>query len=193
MTEYPNWFAHYAEGFFAKHLAPLAGQPGLRFLQIGAFTGDASAWLLENILTGNGSHLVDVDTWAGSDEPEHEAFEWADVERSYDERMAGYRPDRLVKVKATSDRYLATPAGEFDFIYIDGDHTAPGVLSDALGAFRLLKPGGLLAFDDYSWKPSNGGGETKAPAAAVDAFQTCYADRLQLLTLGLQAWFRKLS
>ena len=62
MTTYPNWFECYADRYFKAHLTPLAGLPGLRFLQIGAFTGDASLWLLTNILTGPGSTLVDVDT-----------------------------------------------------------------------------------------------------------------------------------
>src|SRR4051812_16718910 len=90
MSEDPNWVAAYADGFFERHLTSLAGKPGLRFLQIGAFTGDASVWLLENILTDPSAFLVDVDTWSGSDEPEHEPFDWADVESTYDARMAPY-------------------------------------------------------------------------------------------------------
>jgi hypothetical protein len=200
MTDYPNWFNHYAVRFFERHLSPLAGKPGLRFLQIGAFTGDASVWLLENILTGKGSFLVDVDTWEGSDEPEHEPFDWADLERTYDRRTSGWQPASycsgsanawLVKFKGTSEDFFLTPTpNEYDFIYIDGDHTAPAVLNDAVGALRALKPGGLLAFDDYLWK-SIDGVETKSPGVAVDAFAAVYADEIEILETGLQVWFRK--
>jgi predicted O-methyltransferase YrrM len=38
---------------------------------------------------------------------------------------------------------------KFDFIYIDGDHTAKGTISDAIRAFSLLKEGGIMIFDDY--------------------------------------------
>lgn len=191
---YPNWFAHYAVRFFERHLSPLAGRPGLRFLQIGAFTGDASVWLLENILTGAGSVLYDVDTWEGSDEPEHIDFDWTDVHRVYDAKVAPWVLHwKAVPCWMPSAEFLDVEDDEsFDFVYVDGDHTAPAVLADALGAFRILAPGGLLAFDDYLWKPSDGGGPTRAPGVAVDAFAAVYEDRLEVLETGLQVWFRKL-
>jgi predicted O-methyltransferase YrrM len=194
--EYPNWFACYADEFFARHLSHLAGQPGLRFLQIGAFTGDASLWLLENVLTDPDSTLVDVDTWEGSDEPEHEPFDWHDVEHAYDVRLGEYleRPGQLVKCRDTSSEFfLAGVMSEFDFVYIDGDHTAAGVLSDAVHAFEALKPGALLAFDDYQWKPYPDAPAHLAPAMAIDAFTACYQDRLEILEAGLQVWVRKAS
>lgn len=196
MTQYPNWFTPYAQPLFEKYLTPLAGQPGLRFLQIGAFTGDASLWMLENILTGDRSKLVDVDTWAGSNEHEHEAFDWADVERVYDERTQGYRstdymhPGRLKKCKASSWEFFERRYYPFlyDFVYIDGDHTAVGVLEDGVQAIQFAKPGGLFAFDDYLWKPRRG--KDDGPGKAIDALRDIYADRLTTLELGAQAWFQ---
>jgi len=38
----------------------------------------------------------------------------------------------------------------FDAIYIDGDHTAEGVLTDLAMAWPLLKVGGVLIFDDFA-------------------------------------------
>jgi hypothetical protein len=196
---YPNWFVQYAQDYFEKHLTPLAGREGLRFLQIGAFTGDASLWLLGNVLTApvrafSGPFLVDVDTWAGSNEPGHEAFDWNDIERIYDAKTAEFRPSKLVKFKGASERFLSTAlAAEYDFIYIDGDHVAAAVLNDAIRAFHALKPGGLLAFDDYLWKPGDGSGDTHAPRIAIDAFLACYADRLEVIDTGLQVWVRKLA
>ena len=60
-TEYPNWFEMTAKGNFELQLLPLAGKFNLRFLQIGAFTGDATVWLVDNILTQGNSVLEDVD------------------------------------------------------------------------------------------------------------------------------------
>jgi predicted O-methyltransferase YrrM len=188
--QYPNWFGHYAQAFFEKHLAPLAGKPDLQFLQIGAFTGDASIWLLETILTGPQSRLIDIDTWSGSDEPEHEPFDFADVERVYDERTRRFVDAyRLMKYKGTSARFFSGGTDLYDFIYIDGDHTAFGVLNDAVSAYHRLKPGGLLAFDDYLWK--SGSGRLHDPGPAVDVITDLYSDRLAKLDEGLQVWFRK--
>ena len=38
----------------------------------------------------------------------------------------------------------------FDFIYVDGGHDAGTALADGLLSFRLLRPGGLIVFDDYT-------------------------------------------
>lgn len=183
---YPNWFAPYAQPLFEKHLLGLAGTPGLRFLQIGAFTGDASVWLLDNVLTGRGSTLVDVDTWAGSDENAHDGFDWADVERAYRAKV-GLRAQQVID---TSAGFFARNRDEFDFIYVDGDHTPATVLADGVAAYRALKVGGLLAFDDYPWvNPRTGDG----PALAIDAIEACHRGRLRLVQAGPQAWFRKIA
>ena len=45
----------------------------------------------------------------------------------------------------------AEVSGAFDFIYIDGSHMRVDVLLDAVLAWQLLKPGGIMALDDYEW------------------------------------------
>jgi len=188
-TRYPNWFLAYANVFFERHLRRYSGQPDLQFLQIGAFTGDASAWLLGNI---PGARLIDVDTWEGSDEEVHGTFDWEDVEAVYDLRTAKAQASgRLTKVKEPSGEFFRRLPGRecFDFIYIDGDHTAKGVLEDAVAAFGLLKPGGLLAFDDYLWQ--SGKTDENNPGIAIDAVRSIYRAHLDLVDIGQQAWFRK--
>lgn len=184
-TQYPNWFKVTAEAAFQRHLLPLAGQPGLRLLQIGVFTGDASVWLLDNVLTGPGSLLVDVDTWQGSDELAHEAFDWEDVYDTYCFRtMAVCAGHRLQIYRGSSDTFFAEPQEPFDFIYIDGAHDFQSALADAIGAFGVLRLGGLLAFDDYSWG---------TVAAAVSEFAELWAGELETVELGAQAWFRRVA
>ena len=191
MSTLPDWFNGYARDHFATHLAHLAGQPNLAFLQIGAYTGDATTWLLNNILTSPGSTLVDVDTWEGSDEPEHHAMDFAQVEATYDDRTGAHQKSgQLRKIRRPSSAFLRDWAGPpFDFIYIDGDHAAPAVLADAVGAWTHLRPGGLLAFDDYHWH--SGQGPTHDPQLAIDAFTSVYADHLTIITTGLQAWAQR--
>ena len=42
----------------------------------------------------------------------------------------------------------------FDVIYIDADHTYDGVSKDINAAKKKIKPGGLMAFNDYmNWSP----------------------------------------
>lgn len=186
----PNWFANDGQKNFAFNLGPYAVQK-CRMLQIGAFTGDASVWLAENILKVEGSVLVDVDTWHGSNEPSHHQMDWNNVETQYDWKTAHYRNQRkIVKFKGTSDWFFKNNLETYDFIYIDGDHTSYGVLKDAVAAYECLNEGGILAFDDYEW--SAGLGLLNEPRMAIDAFAAIYSERVELIVSGYQRWFRKI-
>jgi len=193
MTEYPNWFASgVAIQYFSQILGEFIGQP-VRMLQIGAYTGDASEWLLNNVLTNPESRLVDVDTWEGSDEEAHRALDWNSVESLYTSRLKSQLADgRLVKVKSTSAEYFATYDEMYDFIYVDGDHTGIGVLADAIDAYDCLNVGGIVAFDDYDWNPDNLPRHL-TPAPAIDAIREIYTGKLEVIAEGYQVWFRKIS
>ena len=90
-----------------------------------------------------------------------------------------------------SHKFLATTDDKeiYDFIYIDGDHTAQAVFIDASLAWKALKPGGIMAFDDYLWEldaPIN-----MRPQAAIDLFIILMKDHLTLIGTGSQIWIRK--
>lgn len=189
MNQYPNWFLQGgAEHNFSKHLLSLKGQP-IKALQIGAYTGDATVWLLENVLTSPESSLTDVDTWQGSDEPDHANLDWQSVEQVYDSKTAQYvSNNKLVKVKSTSDEFFETNKIFYDFIYVDGDHTAASVLKDGINAIKFLAPGGIVAFDDYMWR--SGKGPTYDPYPSIEAIVTAFIDKFDLIESGLQIWLK---
>lgn len=191
MTEYVSWFANDGLKNFSDHLPVLSNKP-VRCLQIGAYTGDASVWLYNNVLTHPDSVLVDVDTWEGSDEPEHHEMNWNTVESIYDIKTAAARKQRkIVKYKGTSDSFFRNNVEMYDFIYVDGDHTSYGVIKDAVAAFECLKVDGIIAFDDYLW--SAGLGPINEPKLAIDAFWNIYQGRIELMFRDYQCWFRKVS
>lgn len=192
MTEYVNWFANDGQKNFYMHLLRnFAGKP-IRSLQIGAYTGDASVWLYENLLTHPDSVLIDVDTWEGSDEPVHHQMNWSTVESLYDFKTKQGQEDRkIVKYKGTSNSFFKNNREMYDFIYVDGDHTAYGVIKDAIAAYECLNIGGIIAFDDYQW--SAGLGPLKEPKMAIDAFGSIYRDRLELVLQDYQCWYKKIQ
>ena len=53
------------------------------------------------------------------------------------------------------ERYLASKGhGNFemlDWIYVDGDHSYEGCISDLKTAKEIVKPGGLIMGDDFGW------------------------------------------
>ena len=192
MSNYPNWFAMGAQWYFKKHL-PAFEDKKVSFLQIGAYTGDASKWMLDNVLTHDESTLTDVDTWEGSDEAIHKSFDWISVEEIYNEKVGLYLSNgKLLKFKGTSNDFFSASGflhRTYDFIYVDGDHTAAGVLQDGINALECAAEGGLVAFDDYTWK--SGKGPTFDPRPAIDALMVAYADRFEVIDKGTQVWLRR--
>lgn len=187
MTNYPNWFLQGgAQGNFEKYLLTFSGKK-ISALQIGAYTGDATEWLMLNVLTSPESSLVDVDTWEGSDERAHKEMNWNSVESVYDSRIEVYGA-RVCKNKTTSDEFFETNNALYDFIYIDGDHTAAAVLKDGVNAVKFIAPGGIIAFDDYLWR--SGKGAAYDPYPAINAIMLCFSDKFDVIEAGLQVWLK---
>jgi methyltransferase family protein len=198
--KYPNWFEMTARKNFERYLLPVRGKPDARFLQIGAYVGDATVWLMENVLTDPTSLLEDVDTWQGSpDDPGTDGMDFVEVERLYDKRTKVWRDQgTLEKYRMTSREYFAkcvTDWGnledrseEFDFIYIDASHKASEVMHDAINAAMMLRHSGLLAFDDYRWH--SGKGAAYDPGTAIDAFMSLYGD-VYVIEWDAQVWIQR--
>jgi predicted O-methyltransferase YrrM len=94
----------------------------------------------------------------------------------FDRNLAAYGT-RLRKMVGTSIKALGSLREEnavFDFIYVDGSHQRDDVMIDCLGAWRLLRVGGVMLMDDYTWKPDNPEAERVAPA--VDTFLAWHGD-----------------
>jgi hypothetical protein len=197
VADYPNWFAKSAQANFATYLIQDTGLPNLKYLQLGAFTGDASAWLMDNILTDDTSYLTDVDTWEGSDEDEHKSMDFDDVMNTYLNRLGDYEKySRCYNYRTTTTKFLLSRLAEqrehlveYDFIYIDADHTTVGVLLDAELSWPLLKSGGIMAFDDLTWgadlPPS------QSPKAGILLFAERHRDEFDLIVANTQYWIKK--
>jgi hypothetical protein len=79
---------------------------------------------------------------------------------------------------------------EFDFTYIDGDHTASSVLEDIVRSFQLIRSGGVILLDDATrWKYTKhstnekSGDPSLSPRLAVDSFIHCNWNRIELLDI----------
>jgi Methyltransferase domain len=171
-------------------LADLVGQPGLRFLEVGCFEGMATLWLLENVLTGPGSVIVVVDTFQGSLEHGPMGVDTDDLEARFRGNVHRHR-ERVEVHVGESCHQLRHLSGGFDFIYLDGSHRAPDVLTDSVLAWDLLKPGGLLCWDDYAWGREPLLHQLDRPEVAVDAFLACYRGELEEVYRGYQVVVQK--
>ena len=113
--------------------------------------------------------------------------------------QASQHPDaeRVRKLKAPSHVALAQliveGTVEFDVIYIDGCHEPAAVLRDACQAWELLKPEGILIFDDYAWHLVTRQPDRTCPKAAIDVFLNVYGPQLIVLELDYQCIVQKLA
>jgi tetratricopeptide (TPR) repeat protein len=183
-----DWFSHNI-GNWGQWLAEYKDRADCRFLEIGAFEGMASCWLLDNILTHPSSELVCCDLWSGIIQGDGNTGE--QVEAAFDNNVRRFGR-RIRKLKGRSDASLARFLAEgrqFDFIYVDGDHYGPEVLRDGVLAFSLLSPGGILVFDDYGWQMP---GVKVLPNEAIEAFLQVFRYEIEVLAKQWQVALRRI-
>jgi hypothetical protein len=179
-----------------RHLRRFAHRPGLEFLEIGSFEGASACWLLNNILTGEGSRITCVDTFdfagQGSYYYQDGGSESMSIEARFDFniRQTGSAHKQNKVIGYSQEALRALPFSTYSFIYIDGSHKAVNVLEDAVLAWPLLKKGGLLTFDDYEWEgdpdPLN------CPRVAIDAFLDVFETHYAMIHRGYQVTVEKL-
>jgi predicted O-methyltransferase YrrM len=199
MTDYKftqDWFSHNIPVWEQlKGLLPQGEERG--FLEIGSFEGRSMVWTVENMMQ-DGDEIYCIDTWEGSEE--HSAETVQGIEDRFNHNAALLRnkfPEKWISEnKGTSTQVLAcwltgvdNDDPTFDFIYIDGSHTAKDVLTDACMAWPLLKQGGLMVFDDYLWGDSRD--ILHRPRFAVDVFTNIFAEGLDIVHIGHQFVVRK--
>lgn len=133
---------------------------------------------------------MDVDTWEGSDEPDHEPMDFNDVYETYKTKTKMYKT--IKHFKSTTTWFLSSVRKDpdYDFIYVDADHTTVGVILDAELAWPQLKSGGIMAFDDYTWGHASGDPRL-APQVGIDLFLHRHLGDYELLTKNAQVWIRK--
>jgi predicted O-methyltransferase YrrM len=104
--------------------------------------------------------------------------------------MAPFAEQVEVRVGQSQELLRSEPLYSFDFVYIDGSHKAADVLEDAILSLRLLKPGGIMIFDDYLWAAFED--PLDNPRPGIDAFLHAFAQQYDLLWFGNQVAVRKI-
>lgn len=186
-----DWFSHNVSTF--KHCMTLLPERK-EFLEIGCFEGRATVWMLQNGLDEDG-RITCIDTFQGGEEHARLGVEFGSVRRTFEDNINEAKGERQIvrTIQDTSYGGLAwciSSLRKFDFIYIDGSHTAPDVLTDACMAFGMLNKGGVMLFDDYFWidEPHI----LHRPKIAVDTFVNLFSEQCEPCVVGHQVGVKKL-
>jgi predicted O-methyltransferase YrrM len=184
----PNWKAW---------LAHLVGKQNLRALEIGSCEGRSALWLMDNVLTDPSCILDCVDPFEGAGRADSGISATyaplATALRNFEANIEPYGR-KINHRRHRSDVFLPYAARyrePYDFIYIDGSHLASDVLSDSVLSWPLLKPGGVMIWDDYRW--CEAGMELEdCPQPAINAFLSAYRKQLVRIpdveNAGNKAW-----
>lgn len=171
-----------------------------KIIEIGSFEGRSTVWMLENLINHPDSRVYCVDSFQGGEEHGGISFEKVYDTFMHNIRQTG-KAQQVEVIKNKSHLALAslisTLHEQIDFIYVDGSHQAPDVLSDLVFSFHLLKEGGLLICDDYLWRDGlNAMDVLDAPKIAIDSFSNIYFKKLDALsgiTLYQVAYVKKIT
>jgi hypothetical protein len=166
------YFTMGANEFFNRNITEFIGKPNLRFLEIGSYIGTSATEQLKNVLTGENSTITCVDIW-----------DTLGIEDLFDKQTLPYA-DKITKVKSDSKVWLEQNQDQrFDFIYIDGDHSAASIEFDTRLSWPMLKIGGVMALDDVLLNDET--------TQANNAFVESVKDKIIIIENGYQIWLRK--
>jgi predicted O-methyltransferase YrrM len=174
-----------------KDLQEFKGKPNVHALEIGCFEGQSACWFLDNILTDPTSRLICVDPFAVPMATILLKF----FEARFDQNVAASgAADRVTKLIGQSQVVVRTlQHSQFDFIYVDGSHKVGDVLQDAVLAWTVLRPGGIVMFDDYALVDDVSEGlRARAPGRALDAFMSILGGSATLVRRDWQLVLRKM-
>lgn len=184
-----DWTTHKLAPWFDA-LDPFQGKL-TSILEIGSWEGRSAIAFLEILPMAS---ITCVDTFGGSAnhlaDPELTA-RLPLLEGRFDRNTAAYH-SRIRKMVGRSVAVMddLTDAGrQFDIVYIDASHRRDDVLADSILAWRLLKVGGLMMWDDLrfklEWEPA------ERPADALLLFCAMFGECMEEIHRGMQLLARK--
>ena len=177
-----NWLNHVNVGEYSSR--------EIKYLEIGTFYGANVISVADSYGLHNDSKLYCIDPWEDyEDYPEYKGQQ----ENTYSQFLSNLNncgvTDKVNIIRGYSNNEI--PKFEdsfFDIIYIDGNHEPEYVLEDAVLAFRKLKDGGMLIFDDYGW------GGPDLTQKGIDSFLNAYRKRrVYLGEINSQIFIKKIK
>jgi hypothetical protein len=143
-----------------KILKPLVGRVK-SVLEVGSCEGGSALFWYKFF----GANVECIDNWQA---PLH-GVPPEQVEANFDANVADTSIIKLKHDSTVGLHVMAKMGMQYDLIYIDGDHCRDQVMIDSCLAWRLLKPGGMMIWDDWE-NYQRGTTDTGRPERAIACF-----------------------
>ena len=153
-----------------------------KYLEIGCYEGRSTCFFIEEAAKFSAQlSLSCIDSWNESMQVDSEGKIKLGTKKIFDSNLEkaiafvkcpvqkNIYSDRSINVLPSL--YSIVGKDYYDLIYIDASHLAKHVLSDAVMSFPLLRPGGVMIFDDY----------LSSAKIGIDSFVNIYFDDLTLI------------
>lgn len=167
-----NWF-EYQKSVIQRILPPTNDE--YHILEIGSYEGRSTVYYIDNYIENVNSTITSIDPFSTNDESTplndqtYQRFLFNVSNSKYPNKFKlyrGYSCDILPLLLITGKQY--------DYITIDGSHLSKDVIYDACLSYRLLKPNGVIFFDDYCSHIEDT--NVNMPRKAIDCFLKCHTD-----------------
>lgn len=159
-----GWFSEDEGRWYARFARDLRGGT---FVEVGSWKGRSTSFV-GPVCMANGTRLVCVDHWSGSNDglaPRYAAaLAVEDVEATFRANMAALGIDVEVIALPSLEAAERFAPASVDRVFLDGSHDAASVAADLRAWYPRLRPGGRLGGHDYARS------KHEALCAAVDAF-----------------------
>ena len=151
-----NWFS--GAGVYRSQVRR-AGQRAT-FVELGCWKGRSTAFMgVEIVNSRKAIEFWAVDHWKGSDEKAQHDDEDVAAGRLFDVFKANIEPVKhVVNILECDSAEAATHFGDasVDFVYVDASHTYEAVKRELQAWWPKLKPGAVLAGDDWLMQEPSG-------------------------------------
>lgn len=169
---------------------PMTSPGPLNYLEIGTSYGANVFSVGRTYASHPESRMYCIDPWTDYDDyPEYKGQQESVYNTFMRNLESSGQKDKITVIRGFSHTEIPKfDDNFFDIVYIDGNHEPDYVLEDAVLAFRKLKSGGWLIFDDYGWHGPD------LTQRGIDAFRSAYHKKINNLypIIQTQVFIRKL-
>jgi len=182
----------YTQDWFSKHayfidtiLNKNLNKYPFKILEVGSYEGLSANFFLQRFKL---STIDVVDTFKGGKE-QIGVKDFKNLKLKFlNNTKKNSKKIKIFSMKS-SNFYSKYHNKKYDLIYIDGSHHYKDVFTDAQNSLKILNQHGIIIFDDYFWKFYQ---NNKNPKDAIDKFYEMNSNKIKLIGLTSQIFFKKI-